>query len=108
LFLQVLGEKRRGSARTVILPNGVYRIYIRGYIDYQVAQPQTFRNAVGISESIPLESVAPELAAQRVEELLKEHTDRRSPSRDPYVVDGVNVPSPRLETSTQPFPGQEL
>ena len=89
----------------MILPNNVFRVYFRGHIDYQVAQPETFRNAVGVFANFPLEQLSPELAAENIEQLVKVHTDRKfawANTRDAYAVAGVNLGTPKWIVSLQP------
>ncbi|MEE6177667.1 hypothetical protein [Mycobacterium sp. 050134] len=94
------------------MPNFSFRVRFEGYVDYQVAQPQTFMSAVGIDQSIPIEQVSPELAAQELERLLKEHTERVHAALfdfRKYQVGGVNVSSPKVTTmSVERGPGFQI
>jgi hypothetical protein len=90
----------------------MFRVRFEGYIDYQVAQPQSFLSAVGVSQTFPLEEASPELAAQLLERRLKEHTDRVHAALfdfQKYTVDGVNLSSPVVTTTgVERRPGFQL
>jgi hypothetical protein len=55
-----------------------------------------------MDQSFPIEQASSELAAQLMERLLKEHTDRVHAALfdfRKYSVEGVNVSSPRVTTT---------
>lgn len=93
--------------------SNVFRVYFHGYIDYQVAQPQTFfdairREGIQVDETFPLEQLGPDAEALKIQQLLKMHTDRVNAGTDwrtPYLIEGVNVPSPKVTSSLQPPSG---
>jgi hypothetical protein len=94
------------------MPNYSFRVRFEGYVDYQVAQPQAFTTAAGVDASFPLEQASTELAAQQIERLLRQHTDRVHAALfdfRKYSIDGVNVSSPKVTTTAvQPGPGFQL
>jgi hypothetical protein len=95
------------------MTNNVFTVYFQGHIEYQVAQPQTFfdairREGIQVDETFPLEQLGPEAQAQKIQHLLKLHTDRVNAGTDwrkPYVIEGVNVGSPEVTSSLQPPSG---